>query len=225
MDPGQPLKGEKTTPAQPAQPPAGSRPATRPLVLKPSLPLMVAYVALHVLLFLAVIAAAVIMVKTLFVPDLFSLYKEVVTNLRGVSGAAGDLMLLLLGNLWQTVMLAFVQLLALALVLQIPLLNLRWRLLPDALEYRKGFILTRKERLSYTDIADVSFERHVTGVDFGKIVVEYSGSEGRWLELPYIWRASLLTAELNSLVKAAKEREFGSQQQSQQPAQQQKAGQ
>ena len=211
---------ETAAPGAQAAQPAGAAAGQKPLrVLRPHFPLMAAYFTFHALFYLAIAVVALLVVKTFFVPDLFSFYKEVIENLRLASGSAGDLMLMLISNLWQTVILAFVQFLALALVLQIPMLNLRWRIFPDCLEHKKGFLLVRIERLSYTDIADVSFERHVSGFDFGKIVVEYSGAEGRWLELPYIRGVSGLTAELNNLVKAAKEREFGAQQPARQPAQ------
>ncbi len=143
------------------------------------------------------------MVKAVFRVDVIETVRLVFSNLAEGSEANGGYPLfgMLLQQIEQTVVFTFIEIVVLVLILQIPVVNNMWKLFPDRLEYRKGFILLRTKEVSFSDVKGVSFKRYTPLADFGKVVVEFSGQEGKSIDMPYIYHAARLTTELNDRVR------------------------
>ncbi len=163
-----------------------------------------AYYFLYIVAILAAIALSFMFIKYVFHEDLFLILKESIGYIGGASNGESFLVELLLHEVESTILLAFVQIVVFVMILQIPLANKQWKLFKERMQFKEGFLFVKRENILYLDVATVSFERYISGLDFGKVLVEYSGKEGHVLEMPYVYPASIVTYVLNDLVKERK---------------------
>lgn len=171
--------------------------------IRPNFLLCALFQALNVLALICIFIFGLWMVKNLFKVDVVETVRLAFSSLAEGSEANGGYPLfgMLLQEMQQTVVFAFLEIIVVVFILQIPVVNNQWKLFSDRLEYRKGFILLRTNTLSFSDVKSVSFKRYTPLADFGKVVLEFSGQEGRSIDMPYVYHAARLTAELNSRVR------------------------
>lgn len=171
--------------------------------VRPNFLLCAVFQALNLLIIIAIFVIVLGLVGIDLKKDFIDILLEAFNNLVVTSEDVGGVPMfgMLLGQMRDTLVFTFIQIVVLALILQIPVVNNHWRLFSDRLEYKKGFILLKTKTVLFSDVKNVSFKSYTPFADFGKVTVEFSGGEGKDLTMPYAFHASKLTAELNNKVK------------------------
>lgn len=171
--------------------------------IRPNFLLCALFQAVNILVLVGVLIFGLWMVKNVFRVDVIETVQLAFSSLAESSDTSGGIPLfgVLLHEMQETVVFAFIEIVVVAFILQIPVANKQWKIFPERLEYRKGFILLRTKAVSFSDVKSVSFKRYTSLADFGKVIVEFSGHEGKSITMPYVYHAARLTAELNDRLR------------------------
>lgn len=230
---GQPARPQTMPHPSPAAQPASPQPkkegaekekpkeTEKPISMRPNFLLCALFQALNLAVLVAIIVVVLALVGIDFQEDIIGVMTAVLNELAAASEESGGIPLLgaLLGQLRDTLVFAFIQVMVVGLILQIPVVNNHWKLFSDRLEYKKGFILLRTKTIPFSDVKEVTFKKYTSLADFGKVTVEYSGGEGKTITMPYVFHAERLTGELNARVKQYQMSKVASLAKNSQPAQ------
>ena len=198
-----PASPASAMPQEPEPKKDGPKKKEESISIRPNFLLSAVFQALNLFIIIAVLVLVLRVVGIDLQKDVINVILEAFDQLVVTSNDLGGVPMfgLLLGQLRETIVFTFIQVVILALILQIPVVNNHWRIFSDRLEYKKGFILLKTKTIWLSDVKNVSFKSYTPFADFGKVILEFSGGEGKGIEMPYISHASKLTAEINTRVK------------------------